>query len=194
MRRIFRRLAPLLVVAPLVLSCRQDMASQPRYNPLAESSFFGDERSARPLTEDTVARGHLRNRSLLFTGKIGGGFANAFPFPIDAENLQRGRQRYEIFCTPCHGRAGRGDGMIVKRGYRQPPSFHVDRLRQQPAGYFFDVITSGFGAMPDYAAQIPAEDRWRIVAYLRALQLSEHTELQDVPPEHRSELDGGAQP
>lgn len=182
-----RRLVPLLFF--FGSSCRQDMASQPRYNPLARSEFFGDERSARPLPEDTVARGHLRDRSLLYTGKVGGAFVDTFPFSIDERGVLRGRERYEIFCSPCHGRTGRGDGLIVQRGYRPPPSLHIDRLRQQPAGYFFDVETNGFGAMPDYAAQITVEDRWRVVAYLRALQLSEHATLDDVPAAHHTDLE-----
>jgi mono/diheme cytochrome c family protein len=192
--RAGREFARALALAPLLFACRQDMASQPRYNPLAESDFFGDDRSARPLSDDTVARGHLRDESLLFTGKIGGAFADAFPFPVDEASLRRGRERFEIYCAPCHGRAGRGDGMVVQRGYRQPPSFHTDRLRQQPAGYFFDVIVNGFGAMPDYAAQIDVKDRWRIVAYVRALQLSEHAGLEDVPEERRKALDAGPKP
>jgi mono/diheme cytochrome c family protein len=108
--------------------------------------------------------------------------------PADMAMLQRGRQRYEIYCTPCHGLAGNGDGMVVRRGYRKPVSFHDDRLRAQPAGYFFDVMTNGFGAMPDYAAQLPVRDRWAVVAYIRALQLSQHATLDDVPPNVRPQL------
>jgi mono/diheme cytochrome c family protein len=173
-------------------ACRQDMHDQPRFKPLAKSDFFGDERSARPLVEDTVARGQLRDGSLLFTGKAGADFADAFPMKVDVRVLYRGRERYGIYCSPCHGQVGRGDGAVVRRGFRnKPASFHLDRLRQKPAGYFFDVITNGFGAMQDYSAQIAVEDRWAIVAYVRALQLSQNATLQDVPREHRGDLGAG---
>ena len=171
--------------------CRQDMHDQPRYKPLARSAFFGDERSARPRVPGTVARGHLPGDPVLETGKAGTAFVTAVPVPIDLPLLKRGEQRYRIYCSPCHGQVGRGDGMIVKRGYRQPPSFHIERLRAQPAGYFFDVITAGFGAMPDYAAQVAVPDRWAIVAYVRALQLSQNARLADVPRERRGELAAG---
>jgi mono/diheme cytochrome c family protein len=186
----------LCVLCAFVLSvsagCRQDMHDQPRYKPLAKSDFFGDERSARPLVEDTVARGHLRDDSLLFTGKAGADFADTFPFRVDAAVLRRGQDRFGIYCTPCHGQVGRGDGAVVRRGFRiKPANLHVDRLRQKPAGYFFDVITNGFGAMQDYSAQIGVEDRWAIVAYVRALQLSQNARIEDVPPAHRGELEPG---
>lgn len=168
------------------------MHDQPRYKPLARSAFFGDLRSARPLVEDTVPRGQLRDDSLLYTGKLGKDFADAFPFAADRELLQRGQQRYAIYCSPCHGQVGRGDGMAVRRGFKnRPASFHSDRLRGKPAGYFFDVITNGFGAMQDYAAQLPVRDRWAIVAYLRALQLSQNATLADVPPDARGGLGHG---
>jgi mono/diheme cytochrome c family protein len=166
------------------------MHDQPRYKPLARSEFFGDERSARPRVPGTVARGHLPGDPALETGKVGTGFVAAVPVPIDLKLLQRGEQRYRIYCSPCHGQVGRGDGMVVRRGYRPPPSFHIDRLRAQPAGYFFDVITAGFGAMPDYAAQVSVPDRWAIVAYVRALQLSQNATVADVPAQRRGELSG----
>jgi mono/diheme cytochrome c family protein len=172
----------------VVSACRQDMHDQPKYVPLRESTFFGDGRSARPLVEGTVARGHLRDDALLYTGRVGKEDATAFPFPIDARVLARGRERFDIFCSPCHGRTGQGDGMVVRRGYRRPPSYHQDRLREAPVGHFFDVITNGFGAMPDYASQIAAADRWAIVAYIRALQLSEHATLADVPAGERERI------
>jgi mono/diheme cytochrome c family protein len=172
--------------------CRQDMHDQPRYKPYRESDFFGDRRSARPPVEGTVARGMLREDTHLYTGKVDGALAETFPFPVTAELLQRGRERYGIYCTPCHGLAGNGDGMIVARGYRKPSSFHVDRLRAERPGYFYDVITNGFGAMPDYAAQIPVEDRWAIVGYVRALQLSQSATVADVPADQRGQL--GAPP
>jgi len=165
------------------------MHDQPKYVPLRQSSFFGDNRSARPLVAGTVARGHLRDDALLYTGKVNGADATIFPFPIDANVMARGRERFDIFCSPCHGRTGQGDGMIVRRGFRRPPTFHQDRLRSAPVGQLFDVITNGFGAMPDYAVQVRPEDRWAIIAYVRALQLSEHATLADVPADRRRELD-----
>src|SRR5207245_3964336 len=149
--------------------CRQDMHDQPKYRPGRVSSFFADGRASRPLVPGTVARGHLDDDALLYAGKSGDAFADTFPFPVSRDVLQRGQERYNIFCSPCHDRVGSGGGMIVLRGYRRPPAFHIDRLRQQPAGYFFDVITRGFGVMPSYAEQIPVRDRWAIVAYVRAL-------------------------
>jgi mono/diheme cytochrome c family protein len=179
----------LAVLAAVAMSgCRQDMHDQPKYVPLRESTFFQDERSARPLVEGTVARGQLHDDELLYTGKVHGEDSPVFPFAVDARVMARGQERFNIYCTPCHGRTGQGDGMIVRRGYRHPPSLHQDRLRSAPAGHFFDVITNGFGAMPDYAAQVRAEDRWAIVAYVRALQLSEHAALADVPPAERDKL------
>ena len=174
--------------------CRQDMHDQPRYKPLAKSTFFDDQRSARPRVPGTVARGHLPGDPALETGKAGTSFVAAVPVPIDLPLLKRGAQRYGIYCAPCHGRVGRGDGIVVRRGYRQPPSFHIDRLRAQPAGYIFDVMTAGFGAMPDYAAQVSVPDRWAIVAYVRALQLSQNATVADVPADRRAELAGGAAP
>ena len=173
----------------LAAACRQDMHDQPKYVPLRQSSFFGDERSARPLVPGTVARGHLHDDTLLYTGKINGADATVFPLVADARVMARGQERFDIYCSPCHGRTGQGDGMVVRRGFRRPPSFHEDRLRNAPIGHLFDVITNGFGAMPDYATQIRAEDRWAIVAYVRALQLSEHATLADVPADKRSELE-----
>ncbi len=170
--------------------CRQDMHDQPKYIPLRQSSFFGDERSARPLVAGTVARGELRDDSLLYTGKVNGQDTTEFPFTIDAAVMARGRERYDIYCSPCHGRTGQGDGMVVRRGYRRPPSYFDERLRNAPIGHFFDVVTNGFGAMPDYAAQIKVEDRWAIIAYIRALQLSEHATLADVPDADRTKLEG----
>ena len=171
------------------LGCRQDMHDQPKYIPLRESTFFADDRSARPIVAGTVARGQLHDDPLLYTGKVGGKDADVFPFGVDANVMARGRERFDIYCSPCHGRTGFGDGMVVRRGYRRPPTFHQDRLRDAPVGHFFDVITNGFGAMPDYAAQIKIEDRWAIVAYVRALQLSEHAAAADVPADHRGDLE-----
>lgn len=186
--RLVSRTALILAVASVGSACRQDMHDQPKYGPLQQSAFFGDERSSRPLVAGTVARGHLRDDALLYTGKEAGKDATLFPFPVDDKVMARGQERFNIFCAPCHGRTGQGDGMIVRRGFRRPPTFHQDRLRDAPVGQIFDVITNGFGAMPDYAPQIPAADRWAIIAYVRALQLSGHATAADVPPAERGKL------
>jgi hypothetical protein len=171
------------------LACRQDMHDQPKYIPLRESTFFNDSRSARPLVAGTVARGQLRDDVLLYTGKVNGTDSTVLPFPVDAGVMARGRERFEIFCSPCHGRTGQGDGMVVQRGFRPPPTLHQDRLRDAPVGHFFDVISNGFGAMPDYASQVKVTDRWAIIAYIRALQLAEHASLSEIPPDRRGDLD-----
>lgn len=174
-------LAGLLTMVVAGAACRQDMHDAPRYDPLEASDMFSDGASARPLVEGTVARGHLSDDTLLTSGKIDGQLANQFPFAITRADLDRGEERFNIYCSPCHGRTGEGNGMVVQRGYRQPPSYHIERLRQAPAGHFFDVMTNGFGVMPDYKAQVPVDDRWRIVAYIRALQLSHQGTTADVP-------------
>lgn len=172
------------------------MQDQPKYKYLRGSAFFEDKRSARPVVEDTVARGFLHADTRFTTGKENGQPIATLPVPLrlSRELLERGRQRYGIYCTPCHGLTGNGLGIVVQRGYRQPPSFHIDRLREAPVGYFFDVETHGFGAMMDYAAQIPPEDRWAIAAYLRALQLSQRTTLADVPASARAALESATAP
>jgi mono/diheme cytochrome c family protein len=176
------------------------MHDQPKYKALGRSEFFDDHRIARPQVAGTVARNQLREDEHLYSGKVAGNFVDAFPFVLPEEGparasktreiLDRGRERYGIYCTPCHGQLGSGDGMVVRRGYRRPASFHEDRLRSQPAGFYFDVITRGFGAMPDYSAQLGVWDRWRVVAYIRALQLSQNSRLEDVPAENRAGLVG----
>lgn len=177
------------IVCVLALAgCRQDMHNQPKYIPLRSSDFFTDGSSARPLVEDTVARGTLQDDEVFYTGKSGGQLVNELPFPLTQQVLDRGQQRFNIFCSPCHDKTGNGHGMIVQRGYRQPPSYHIDRLREAPIGHFFDVMTNGFGAMPDYRAQIQPRDRWAIAAYIRALQLSEHATIDDVPAADRDRL------
>jgi len=178
-----------LAAGLLSAGCRQDMHDQPRFKPYAKSDFFADKRSARPLVDGTIARGHLRADAVLYTGKAAGKPAEAFPFPVTTDVMARGRERFDIFCSPCHGRTGAGDGMIVQRGYRKPPTFHQDRLRQAAPGYTYDVITNGFGAMPDYAQQIPVRDRWAIVAYITALQRSQHAAADRLPAEARAALD-----
>jgi mono/diheme cytochrome c family protein len=172
------------------------MHNQPKYRGLRPSAFFADGSSARPLVEGTVARGTLQEDEGFFTGKVNKVDVKELPFPVDAQVLDRGQERFNIYCTPCHGRTGVGNGMVVQRGYRQPPSFHIDRLRQADAGHFFDVMTNGFGAMPDYRAQISPRDRWNIVAYIRALQLSQHAAAADVPGGDPSKVPqaGGGEP
>jgi mono/diheme cytochrome c family protein len=165
------------------------MHDQPKYKPLRESEIFADKRSARPLVPGTVARGTLREDTAYYTGKDGKELLARVPMPVDAALLARGREEFQVFCSPCHGRTGRGDGMVVQRGFKKPPSYHTDRLRQVPVGYFYDVMTNGFGAMSDYAAQIPVRDRWAIAAYVRALQLSQYAPVTDVPAEKRAELE-----
>ena len=179
----------MLAAAALLFSgCRLDMHIQPKYLPYDPTTFFDDGRSERQPVPGTVARGHLRLDELLYTGKENGVESNRFPFPITHEDLERGRQRYNIYCTPCHDYTGSGRGVIVLRGFPPPPSYHIDRLRQAPVGHFFDVMTNGFGSMYSYASRIDPEDRWRIAAYIRVLQLSQHATLQDVPADQREKL------
>jgi len=189
------RVVIVVTAAAALGACRQDMHDAPRYEPLEASSFFTDGQSARMPVANTVSRNPLADSDeLLYTGKINGTLANEFPMPVTAAVLARGQDRYNIFCAPCHGRTGKGDGIVVQRGMRQPPSFTEDRLRNAAAGYFFDVMTHGFGAMQDYAAQIPVQDRWAIVAYERALQFSQHAAVGDVPDTLRDSLDRPATP
>jgi mono/diheme cytochrome c family protein len=170
--------------------CRQDMQDQPKFIPLRPSSFFDDGRSERPLIDGTVARGHLNDDTALYTGMGPDGKPlDAFPFPVTAEVMQRGQQRYDVYCAPCHDRTGSGNGMIVRRGYKQPPSYNSDEVRQLPNGRIYDVIAHGFGAMPDYAAQIQPHDRWAIVAYVRALQAAQSATIDDVPAAERAKLE-----
>jgi hypothetical protein len=174
-------LAPFLAALLLLLmSCRQDMHDQPRYESMEASEFFQDGSASRRPPEGTVARGYLRTDELLYTGKISGEIANIYPYQITQELLVRGQQRYNIFCSPCHDRVGRGRGIIVERGMKQPPSFHIVRLREVGSGHFFDVITNGYGVMYSYASRIPVHDRWAIAAYIRALQLSQNASFGDV--------------
>ncbi|MEW5983823.1 MAG: cytochrome c [Acidobacteriota bacterium] len=182
-----------LALGLLAAGCRQDMHDQPRYKPYARSDFFSDRRASRALVPGTIARGHLRDDALLYEGKVDGQLSTVFPFPVTAEVMARGRERFDVFCSACHGFTGTGDGMIVRRGYRRPTSFHDERLRQVPPGYIYDVVTNGFGAMPDYATQIPVRDRWAIVAYLKALQRSQHATMADVPEAERGRLESVGQ-
>jgi mono/diheme cytochrome c family protein len=170
-----------LAVCVLVSACRQDMHNQPKYRGLRPSTFFADGSSARPLVEGTIARGTLEDDEAFYTGKVDSAMVKEFPFPIDEKVLDRGQERYNIYCSPCHDRTGSGNGIVVQRGFKQPPSYHIERLRQADVGYFFDVITNGFGAMPDYRAQVAPRDRWAIIAYIRALQYAQHAPAADIP-------------
>jgi mono/diheme cytochrome c family protein len=177
-------------------ACRQDRHDAPRFDPLEKSDFYADGRSARPLIDGTVARGQLRANDAFYTGKENGQPLAALPagITLDKALLERGQSRFNVYCAPCHSQTGEGDGMVVRRGYKQPPSLHDPRLRAQTLGYFYDVVTRGFGQMPDYAAQIQPRDRWAVAAYLRALQLSQHATVEDVPAEERGNLDKATEP
>jgi mono/diheme cytochrome c family protein len=190
--RIDWRLATVALALAAATACRQDMHDQPKYIPLRPSDFFGDGRSERPLIDGTVARGHLDDDAAYYTGKgADGKFVDDFPFPVTRDVIARGQNRFNIYCAPCHSRLGDGNGMIPQRGFRHPPTYHQDRLRKIPNGQIFDVITDGFGAMPDYKTQLDPRDRWAIVAYVRALQLSENATLADVPADARAQLQAG---
>jgi mono/diheme cytochrome c family protein len=175
--------------ALLGAACRQDMHDAPRYEAYEASDSFADGRASRSAPANTVARGWLREDEALYTGKVNGQAVDAIPLAITHEDIRRGQERFTIYCTPCHGQLGDGNGMVVQRGLRQAANFHQDRLRQERIGYFFDVITNGFGAMQGYAEQVPVRDRWLIAAYVRALQYSQNASVNDVPQERRAELD-----
>ncbi len=184
-----------LAVVLLLTSCRQDMYNQPKYKPLQASEFFADGTSARPLPPHTVARGHLNEDSVFFAGKHDDGtLAEVIPVAVSQPLLARGQERYTIYCSVCHGAQGDGNGMIVQRGFPAPNSYHIDRLRQAPPGYFYNVITHGYGVMYSYASRVEPSDRWAIVAYIRALQLARNGRLDDVPAAERSQLEGSAHP
>jgi mono/diheme cytochrome c family protein len=190
----------LIAIAAVALSaCGGNHRDQLRYDPLQESQFFEDKVSARPLVEDTIARGKLQNDPHLYTGRDGGGqtgeaaadapLVKSFPFPVTRPVLERGQKMYIANCAPCHSPVGDGQGMIVRRGFQPPPSLHIQRLRDVEVGHYYDVITNGYGAMASYADQVEPRDRWAITAYIRALQLSQNASLSDVPEEERSKLD-----
>jgi mono/diheme cytochrome c family protein len=184
-----RRSALLAALFALCAGCREDMQDQPRYKPLAASTFFIDGRSARPIPPGAVARDQGSADDVVHTGSTNGVYADTIPLPLNQALLERGRERFDIYCSPCHGYLGDGDGMVARRGFKIPPSLHHDRVRYAPPGYLFQVITNGYGAMGDYANQIATEDRWAIVAYLRALELSRNATVADVPPQERGGLE-----
>lgn len=185
-----RVLFAVTLLAAVLSSCRQDMHDQPRHEPLEASVLFADGRSSRPLIEGTVARGQLRADQELYTGlDAAGQFVSDLPIAVTRELLERGQSRFNAFCSPCHGRRGDGRGMVVQRGFKQPQSFHQARLRDTPVGYYYDVISRGFGEMSSYAAQLSSRDRWAIVAYVRALQVSRNVPLAALSDEERRQLE-----
>lgn len=189
----------LVSASTLFAGCQQKMASQPNYRPLRPSDFFDDGRSARPLVAGTVPHDDTEEDTRLLAARDpqNGDYVQAFPFALTVDDLERGRERYTIFCAVCHDAVGTGHGKIVERGYTAPPSYHTSYsrgltlrgqkvlLRDAPVGYFFEVVSQGYGAMPDYAAQIKPPDRWRIIAYVRALQYSQHAPVEDLSEEER---------
>ncbi|HXG88481.1 MAG TPA: cytochrome c [Vicinamibacterales bacterium] len=186
----FPRKAGIALLVLFAAGCRQDMHDAPRYEAYEANAFYADGRASRSAPTGTVARGWLRDDEALYTGKVNGQAIDTVPFAISHADLKRGQERFNIYCTPCHGRLGDGNGMVVQRGLRQAASYHQDRLRQERIGYFYDVITNGFGAMQGYAEQVPVRDRWLIASYVRALQHSQNASVNDVPADRRGELDG----
>ena len=180
-----------LLAAAAFTACRQDMHDPPRYRPLAKSAFYPDGRASRPIIDGTVAWGKLKSDTRMYKGKAGNDFITEIPMPVTEGLLTRGQQRFNIYCSPCHGRAGDGEGMVALRGFKHPPSYHSDKLRNQPVGYYFDVMSNGFGAMASYASRVPVQDRWAIAAYIRVLQYSRLATLDDVPEALRSQLESG---
>ena len=179
-----------VILAALTLGCRRDMFQQPRDNPLSASDFFRDGAGSRAPVPHTVARGHLNEDEQYYTGKAGTNLVTTFPFPVTRAVLERGRERFEIYCAPCHGREGDGRGMIPQRGFPSPPSYHIERLRQAPVGHFYDVMSQGYGVMYSQAPRVEPADRWAIAAYIRALQLSHDARIADVPADERARLEG----
>lgn len=188
-----RRTALVVLAVGAIVACRQDMHDQPKYKPLHSSALFADGRTSRPVVEGTIARGQLDLDAARTTGKVGSLYA-ANPLPRTRAVYERGHERYDIYCAPCHDRVGTGEGMIVERGFKAPPTFHQDRLRTIADGYVFETITQGFGVMPSYAQQIPVDDRWAIAAWIRVLQRSQDARLSDVPPADRAALDAAGAP
>lgn len=179
----------LAAVALLFAGCRREMYNQPRGDPMKSSDFFADGSASRPLPPHTVAQENFHADASYDTGKIGTNFLTQIPFPVTRRTLERGRECYDIYCAVCHGRTGQGHGIVVQRGFPAPPSYDIDRLRAAPPGYFYNVITRGYGVMFSYANRVEPDDRWAIAAYIRALQLSHHATLADVPPDARAKLE-----
>ncbi len=181
----------LFLLAYALTACRPDMANQPKAKPLSSSDFFSDRTNARQLPIHTVAHGDVRDNAAFYTGLTNGTYVTQLPVKLTPELLNRGRERFDATCAECHDRTGSGNGMVVQRGFPQPPSYHVERLRNAPIGHFYDVITSGYGVMSSYSDRVDPEDRWAIAAYIRALQLSHHAGLSDVDPVERQKLEQG---
>ena len=184
-----KRLLSLCLLMPLLAGCRLAMHNQPKHEPLESSSFFKDGASARPLVAGTIPRGYLHTNEALFEGLTGTNLVDSIPMKITPELIQRGRERFDIYCSVCHGLTGDGDGMVVQRGFPHPPSFHSERLREAPVGHFYRVITYGYGVMFPYAVRVPTEDRWAIVAYIRTLQLSQSIPEASLSASLKSKLD-----
>jgi mono/diheme cytochrome c family protein len=183
------RIAAVCALFGLVACQQASLQDQPRYQPLEASDFYANGMASRTPLPGTIARGQLREDTHLYTGRVNGELATTFPFEITRADMERGQERFNIFCSPCHGRAGDGFGMIVQRGLKQPPSFHEPQLVDAPVGHFFDVITNGVGIMLDYSMQIKPEDRWRVAAYVRALQLSQGAQAAALPANVRAKLE-----
>jgi mono/diheme cytochrome c family protein len=184
-----RALPLLLVIALLFGACRPDMAYQPKAKPLSESDFFSNQANARPIPPHTVERGGARENTAFYTGLTNGTYITQLPVKLTPELLARGRERFDAMCAECHDRTGSGSGMVVQRGFPQPPSYHVPRLRDAPIGHFFDVITNGYGVMYSYATRVEPEDRWAIAAYIRALQLSHNIKASELTPTEQQKLE-----
>lgn len=186
MRTVVRRLRGAVGLAVLagLGGCHTDMWVQPKVKPLEASTFYSDKLSARKPVAGTVARGHLNEGAALYTGFVDGKLVTTLPVALSRELLDRGKERFTIFCSPCHGQLGDGKGMIAERGFnlrKKPASYHTDRLRKMPIGHFFDVITNGYGVMYSYAARVDVQDRWAIAAYIRALQASQDVDPAEIP-------------
>ena len=181
-----------VALALLLAACRREMYYQPRGDPLKSSDFFANGAASRPLPANTVARENFHPDISYDTGKVGTNFLTQAPFPVTRQTLERGRDRFDIYCAVCHGLTGQGRGIVVQRGFPAPPSYDIDRLRAEPIGYFFDVMTRGYGVMFSYANRIDTDDRWAIATYIRALQLSHHATLADVPAAERATLEAAS--
>lgn len=195
MKSLFPKVMALAGIGIFAAGCHTDMWQQPKLAPLDESTFYNDGQSSRPLVAGTIARGHMRLNDAFYTGRVNGKYVDSFPIKVTKDVILRGQDRFNIYCTPCHGRVGDGNGMIGKRGFnlrRPPASYHTDRLRKMPIGHFFDVMTNGYGAMFSYAARVEPADRWAIAAYIRTLQLSQHAAAADVDPAQLPNLQASA--
>lgn len=189
-QRILRKpFAVVFLMSLAAAGCNQKMDDEPRYKPLAASDFFPDGQSARPRVRGTIFHGETDLGGMPDGRRSDGELANTFPVPVTRELLSRGQERFDVFCSPCHGRLGNGDGMVVQRGFRAPPSYHIERLRQAPVGHFVDVMANGFGAMSSYSTRVPPGDRWAIAGYIRALQRSQYAAIADVPADNRQRLE-----